>query len=156
MRLSRFIYLTQFYICLFLVFFFFNDPATPEIYTLPLPDALPISGVEVEGDRRRGVEISAGSPAVGVRVQALVTTVVVVGIRVPDPDEDLVVLVIDGPRLPGSATAIPPGVALPGRQGFRVVPPRRVEDPLDVAGLGVDPEDLSLDRILAAVLPHHE
>src|SRR3712207_9006866 len=23
-------------------FFFFNDPATPEIYTLPLPDALPI------------------------------------------------------------------------------------------------------------------
>src|SRR3712207_6981154 len=24
-------------------FFFFNDPATPEIYTLPLHDALPIS-----------------------------------------------------------------------------------------------------------------
>src|SRR2546430_7375182 len=26
-----------------IVFFFFNDPATPEIYTLPLHDALPIS-----------------------------------------------------------------------------------------------------------------
>src|SRR3712207_7815969 len=26
----------------FIVFFFFNDPATPEISTLPLPDALPI------------------------------------------------------------------------------------------------------------------
>src|SRR5258708_39660336 len=26
-----------------LLFFFFNDPAPPEIYTLPLPDALPIS-----------------------------------------------------------------------------------------------------------------
>ena len=25
-------------------FFFFNDPAPPEIYTLSLPDALPISG----------------------------------------------------------------------------------------------------------------
>src|SRR5690606_41878239 len=27
----------------FFVFFFFNDPATPEIYTLSLHDALPIS-----------------------------------------------------------------------------------------------------------------
>src|SRR4051794_41824595 len=27
----------------FLFFFFFNDPATPEIYTLSLHDALPIS-----------------------------------------------------------------------------------------------------------------
>ena len=26
------------------IFFFFNDPATTEIYTLSLPDALPISG----------------------------------------------------------------------------------------------------------------
>src|SRR2546430_11401491 len=26
-----------------LLFFFFNDPAPPEIYPLPLPDALPIS-----------------------------------------------------------------------------------------------------------------
>src|SRR2546427_12028402 len=31
-------------------FFFFNDTATTEIYTLPLPDALPIS----RGDRRDG------------------------------------------------------------------------------------------------------
>src|SRR5205807_8612439 len=28
---------------LLLIFFFFNDPATPEIYTLSLHDALPIS-----------------------------------------------------------------------------------------------------------------
>src|SRR3712207_7039524 len=26
----------------YVIFFFFNDPATPEIYTLSLPDALPI------------------------------------------------------------------------------------------------------------------
>src|SRR3712207_8250607 len=31
-------------------FFFFNNPATPEIYTLPLHDALPIGS---ERDRRR-------------------------------------------------------------------------------------------------------
>src|SRR5256886_12926946 len=29
---------------LYLIFFFFNDPAPPKIYPLPLPDALPISG----------------------------------------------------------------------------------------------------------------
>src|SRR2546427_7303905 len=29
--------------CVYLLFFFFNDPATPEIYPLPLHDALPIS-----------------------------------------------------------------------------------------------------------------
>src|SRR2546430_3428725 len=33
--------------CQFIVFFFFNDTATTEIYTLSLHDALPISGVEV-------------------------------------------------------------------------------------------------------------
>ena len=32
-----------------MVFFFFNDTATTEIYTLSLHDALPISGVD-EGD----------------------------------------------------------------------------------------------------------
>src|SRR2546426_11917695 len=30
-------------------FFFFNDPATTEIYTLSLHDALPISGVHLDG-----------------------------------------------------------------------------------------------------------
>src|SRR5574343_1211956 len=30
--------------------FFFNDTATTEIYTLSLPDALPISAVNFEGD----------------------------------------------------------------------------------------------------------
>src|SRR5690349_25068064 len=32
------------YLHIFLFFFFFNDPATTEIYTLSLHDALPISG----------------------------------------------------------------------------------------------------------------
>src|SRR2546430_14114896 len=33
----------------FPLFFFFNDPATPEIYPLSLPDALPIGGVPGRG-----------------------------------------------------------------------------------------------------------
>src|SRR5215216_8137505 len=33
----------SFVICLYLLFFFFNDTATTEIYTLSLHDALPIS-----------------------------------------------------------------------------------------------------------------
>src|SRR3954464_5610953 len=37
-------------------FFFFNDPATTEIYTLPLPDALPISARHGE-PRRRNVHV---------------------------------------------------------------------------------------------------
>src|SRR3989442_12485078 len=43
-------------LCLHLIsffFFFFNDTATTEIYTLSLHDALPISG-----DRQRGVDLS--------------------------------------------------------------------------------------------------
>src|SRR5690348_18485991 len=50
--------------------FFFNDPATPEIYTLSLHDALPISEVEVDpagpGDRAAdavGVHLLAGEGA---------------------------------------------------------------------------------------------
>src|SRR3989449_8805274 len=34
---------------LLFVFFFLNDPATPEISTLPLPDALPICGCRTRG-----------------------------------------------------------------------------------------------------------
>src|SRR5260370_41766735 len=48
-----------------LIFFFFNDTATTEIYTLSLHDALPISGCHIEdqtfppksGPRRRCVSI---------------------------------------------------------------------------------------------------
>src|SRR5438132_7748656 len=42
-------------------FFFFNDPATPEIYTLSLHDALPIytSGTDLEFHRHR-IRGSAG------------------------------------------------------------------------------------------------
>src|SRR5256886_8130912 len=36
-----------------LLFFFFNDTATTEIYTLSLHDALPISHTHVEGDPAR-------------------------------------------------------------------------------------------------------
>src|SRR5438034_6680436 len=38
---------------MFLLFFFFNDPATPEIYTLSLHDALPISSRSRRRRRRR-------------------------------------------------------------------------------------------------------
>src|SRR5205807_10566005 len=38
----RCLYLTVLTHDLFFLFFFFNDPATPEIYTLSLHDALPI------------------------------------------------------------------------------------------------------------------
>src|SRR5437660_2327663 len=53
------------------MFFFFNDPAPTEIYTLSLHDALPISGVEpspaprvdtVLHNRRRVPEAQAGRP----------------------------------------------------------------------------------------------
>src|SRR2546425_11553397 len=39
---------------LFLLFFFFNDTATTEIYTLSLHDALPISGDRCRAWRRAG------------------------------------------------------------------------------------------------------
>src|SRR5260370_14564933 len=35
-------------------FFFFNDTATTEIYTLSLHDALPISEIQFEGERQPG------------------------------------------------------------------------------------------------------
>src|SRR2546430_12111011 len=41
-------------------FFFFNDTATTEIYTLSLHDALPISGRSA--DRERGADAHAGDP----------------------------------------------------------------------------------------------
>src|SRR3712207_6975497 len=45
--------------CIVFVFFFFNDTATTEIYTLSLHDALPISAA-----RRRGRRVAQGGPAV--------------------------------------------------------------------------------------------
>src|SRR5438552_10400337 len=41
-------------------FFFFNDPATTEIYTLSLHDALPISEAARPADERRGLRMPAG------------------------------------------------------------------------------------------------
>src|SRR2546429_4358215 len=49
---------------LFFLFFFFNDTATTEIYTLSLHDALPISGRSTKGcnsPARAGREASVGS-----------------------------------------------------------------------------------------------
>src|SRR3712207_7278377 len=47
-----------------IMFFFFNDTATTEIYTLSLHDALPISGVDHEGDGQRvnGEPLALGMP----------------------------------------------------------------------------------------------
>ena len=39
-------------------FFFFMDPATPEIYPLPLPDALPISSIRDRFDRTRRCSVT--------------------------------------------------------------------------------------------------
>src|SRR5947207_15512580 len=46
------------YVCSF--FFFFNDPATPEIYTLSLHDALPISFL-CQGTTNTPVPLMAGT-----------------------------------------------------------------------------------------------
>src|SRR5690348_18190705 len=47
---------------LYFIFFFFNDPATTEIYTLSLHDALPIFA-EDEGRQGFGAEVAAGDGA---------------------------------------------------------------------------------------------
>src|SRR2546430_2985174 len=41
-------------------FFFFNDTATTEIYTLSLHDALPIFQPDIEAERKKRDEIEAG------------------------------------------------------------------------------------------------
>src|SRR5215510_16573946 len=50
------------YKCVFLLFFFFNDTATTEIYTLSLHDALPISSWRP----RRHLPVPPGPPPVPV------------------------------------------------------------------------------------------
>src|SRR5437870_13382386 len=46
---------------LFPLFFFFNDPATPDIYTLSLHDALPISPARLLPLRRAAAASTAGN-----------------------------------------------------------------------------------------------
>src|SRR2546426_9309283 len=46
-------------LCSLVVFFFFNDTATTEIYTLSLHDALPISRLFVVTDAVRGIDRDA-------------------------------------------------------------------------------------------------
>src|SRR5256885_6292658 len=54
-----------------LFFFFFNDTATTEIYTLSLHDALPISGREDHGRQRAAAHpVQPGRPAAGPRPRA--------------------------------------------------------------------------------------
>src|SRR5947199_7232585 len=50
---------------LFFLFFFFNDTATTEIYTLSLHDALPISVIRLR-PRARGARVGGGVGAAGV------------------------------------------------------------------------------------------
>src|SRR5260221_14675803 len=51
-------------------FFFFNDPAPPEIYPLPLPDALPISDKLAVDER--GARVPFVTPRHGVEAAELV------------------------------------------------------------------------------------
>src|SRR5258707_11679450 len=62
----------SYYICLY--FFFFNDTATTEIYTLSLHDALPICFLEHLGDGREAVggAGSVGNDVVLCRIVGLV------------------------------------------------------------------------------------
>src|SRR5437868_8961831 len=55
------------YMLFYILFFFFNDTATTEIYTLSLHDALPISG----GPRRRADGRGTGRRAEEARVAGL-------------------------------------------------------------------------------------
>src|SRR5437868_14447016 len=48
--------------------FFFNDPATTEIYTLSLHDALPISRVRLDADESRRSAIDSGDAPLRIRV----------------------------------------------------------------------------------------
>src|SRR5256885_5716947 len=50
----------------FIIFFFFNDTATTEIYTLSLHDALPICGLAHEVQRRIPVEVPVHGRRLGV------------------------------------------------------------------------------------------
>src|SRR5690348_18454213 len=60
---------TLYYLACFvyLTFFFFNDTATTEIYTLSLHDALPISPAEPAGTKSRGLRDGSGAGGLLVR-----------------------------------------------------------------------------------------
>src|SRR5256885_6629783 len=57
--------------CVSFLFFFFNDTATTEIYTLSLHDALPISPPGIAAGRRQAVRAGAGSAGRGARHSAV-------------------------------------------------------------------------------------
>src|SRR2546422_8210931 len=79
-------------------FFFFNDTATTEIYTLSLHDALPISGIDVERIRKRKFAVAldavrgAGGPAMRALLERFGCTVTGINLetdgqfpRAPEP-----------------------------------------------------------------------
>src|SRR5256885_16828328 len=54
-----------------LAFFFFNDTATTEIYTLSLHDALPIFEGVIDGEKAVGIAVGAGRDLLPVRFRLL-------------------------------------------------------------------------------------
>src|SRR3712207_9094939 len=56
-------------VVIMIVFFFFNDTATTEIYTLSLHDALPISGLRQLGERGAAVIGVRDTPDVTLRLE---------------------------------------------------------------------------------------
>src|SRR5262245_42072896 len=117
---------------------------------------LHLAGRQVEGDRRGGVEVVARAVAISLWIAALVTAIVVVGIRVADAEQDLIVGIVDRARLPAAPAPKLPRVALPRRERLRIVAAGGIECPLDGAVFRVDPEDAALNRIFATVLPDHQ
>ena len=115
-----------------------------------------LAGIQVQGDRRRGVQVVAGAPAVGVGITAGVAAIVIIRIRIARTDQDLVVGVINGAGLPGAAAAVLPRVAAPGCEGCRVAAASGVEGPLEVAILRIQTEDAAFNRILATVLANDQ
>src|SRR5439155_8529088 len=89
-----FTYLCFYLICL--IFFFFNDPATTEIYTLSLHDALPIA-VAAHYAPEGSLTINGGVPAVG--RDAIVAVAASFYKALPDMQVYFDDLVVDGDRI---------------------------------------------------------
>src|SRR5262247_3426268 len=84
------------------------------------------TGLGVESDNGIGVEIIAWS---------LITTIH--WTRIANPHIDQVQVRIVGPRQPGGATAVLPGITAPGLMAGLPRPRHRVEPPLAFPGLNV-------------------
>src|SRR6266498_5932933 len=76
--------MTGFFIC-HLFFFFFNDTATTEIYTLSLHDALPISPADAERVTRGSMHVSDRHFTFAAPVEGVPGAYVVLSGSVPSP-----------------------------------------------------------------------